>query len=269
MSGIHAVPRRLVTLAVMLSIATMAGVGLVAAETIRVGVTAGPHAEVIEAVRKVAAERGLEIKAVEFTDYVFPNQALANKDLEANSFQHEPYLKNQIAKTGWKIVKVATTTASPMGIYSRKYKSFSDIPNGATIAIPNDPSNGARSLQILAVNGIITLKDPTNTTAGIADVAQNARKLKFVELDAAQLARSLSDVDAAAVNNNYAVQAGLDPVKDSLIKEPAETPWVNIIAVREEDKDEPRVKTLTEAYRSEPVKQFILTRFKGAYVPSW
>jgi len=269
MFGFHAAPPRLALLAVAISFVTIMGAGMVRAETIRVGVTAGPHAEVIDAVRKVAAERGLDIKPIEFTDYVFPNQALANKDLEANSFQHEPYLKNQVAKTGWKIVKVATTTASPMGIYSRKYKSFADVPAGATIAIPNDPSNGARSLQILAVNGIITLKDPTNTTAGIADIAQNAKKLKFVELDAAQLARSLGDVDAAAVNNNYAVQAGLDPVKDSLIKEPAETPWVNIIAVREEDKDKPWVKTLIESYRSEPVKQFILTRFKGAYVPSW
>ncbi len=269
MFEVDTVRQKLSRAAAVFSIVTIMGAGMAHAETIRVGVTAGPHAEVIDAVRKVAAKRGLDIKPVEFTDYVFPNQALANKDLEANSFQHEPYLKNQIAKTGWKIVKVATTTASPMGIYSRKYKSFADVPAGATIAIPNDPSNGARSLQILAVNGIITLKDPTNTTAGIADIAQNAKKLKFVELDAAQLARSLGDVDAAAVNNNYAVQAGLDPVRDSLIKEPAETPWVNIIAVREEDKDKPWVKTLTEAYRSEPVKQFILTRFKGAYVPSW
>lgn len=269
MFGLQMRPHGLTRFVGIFSIAMVVGVGLANAETIRVGVTAGPHAEVIDAVRKVAAERGLEIKAVEFTDYVFPNQALANKDLEANSFQHEPYLKNQVAKTGWKIVKVATTTASPMGIYSKKYTSFADVPNGATIAIPNDPSNGARSLQILAVNGVITLKDPTNTTAGIADIAQNTKKLKFVELDAAQLARSLGDVDAAAVNNNYAVQAGLDPVKDSLIKEPAETPWVNIIAVREEDKDKPWVRTLAEAYRSEPVKQFILTRFKGAYVPSW
>jgi D-methionine transport system substrate-binding protein len=269
MPGIHAMPLRRARLAAVVSMFMLAGTGLLRAGTIRVGVTAGPHAEVIEAVRKVAAERGLDIKAVEFTDYVFPNQALANKDLDANSFQHEPYLKNQIAKTGWKLVKVATTTASPMGIYSKKYKSFADVPAGATIAIPNDPSNGARSLQILAVNGVIGLRDPANTTAGIADITQNAKKFKFVELDAAQLSRSLSDVDAAAVNNNYAVQAGLDPVKDSLIKEPVETPWVNIIAVREEDRDKPWVKTLVESYRSEPVKQFILTRFKGAYVPSW
>ena len=237
--------------------------------TIRVGVTAGPHAEVLDAVKKVAAERGLNIKVVEFTDYVFPNQALANKDLEANSFQHEPYLKNQIGKTGWKLVKVAYTTVSPMGFYSNKYKSFADVPAGGTVAIPNDPTNGARSLQILVANNILKLRDPGNVTAGITDISDNPKRLKFVELDAAQLARSLGDVDAAAVNNNYAVQAGLDPVRDSLIKEPLESPWVNIIAVREEDKDKPWVGKLVDAYRSEPVKQFILTRFKGAYLPAW
>src|SRR6187551_3023726 len=138
--------------------------GAVQAETIRVGVTAGPHAEITDVVKKVAAGRGLDIKVTEFTDYVFPNQALANKDLEANSFQHEPYLKNQISKTGWKLVKVAYTTVSPMGFYAKKYKSVADVPNGATVAIPNDPTNGARSLQILAANGVIKLRDPTSVT---------------------------------------------------------------------------------------------------------
>jgi D-methionine transport system substrate-binding protein len=236
---------------------------------IRVGVTAGPHAEVLDVVKKEAANRGFEIKVVEFTDYVFPNQALANKDLDANSFQHEPYLKNQIAKTGWKLVKVAYTTASPMGFYSKKYKSFAELPEGATVAIQNDPTNGARSLQILVNGGIIKLRDPSSVTAGVADIVENPKKLRFVELDAAQLSRSLTDVDAASINNNYAVQAGLDPARDSLIREPLESPWVNIIAVREEDKDKPWVQKLVDAYRSEPVKQFILTRFKGAYIPAW
>jgi len=269
--------RRLVVLRIGMAAALLSGMIAGGAQTataqessvIRVGVTAGPHAEVLDAVRKVAAERGLTIKVVEFTDYVFPNQALANKDLEANSFQHEPYLKNQVAKTGWNLVKVAYTTVSPMGFYSRKYKSFADVPAGGTVAIPNDPTNGARSLQMLASNGVLKLRDPGSVTAGIIDISDNPKKLKFVELDAAQLARSLGDVDAAAVNNNYAVQAGLDPVRDSLIKEPLESPWVNIIAVREEDKDKPWVGKLVDAYRSEPVKQFILTRFKGAYLPAW
>ena len=236
---------------------------------IRIGVTAGPHAEIAEVLKKVGAQRGLDIKVVEFTDYVFPNQALANKDLEANSFQHEPYLKNQIAKTGWKIGKVALTIASPMGVYSKKYKTVAEIPTGASVAIPNDPSNGARSLQILGYNKIITLRDPLSVTMTPLDIVENPKKLKFVELDAAQIARSLQDVDLAAVNNNYAVQAGLDPVNGSLVKEPVETPWVNIIAVRDEDKDKPWVKKLVEAYHSDEVKQFIQTRFKGSFVPAW
>lgn len=238
---------------------------------IRVGVTAGPHAEIIEVVRKVAAERGLTIKAVEFTDYVIPNQALANGDIEANSFQHEPYLNNQVAKTGWKLVPVAVTIASPMGFYSKKYKAFADIPDRAALAMPNDPTNGARSLQILAAGGIITLRDPANVTAGVADIVGNPRRLRFIELDAAQITRSLPDVDAAAINNNYAVQAGLDPAADTLIRESEElyTRWVNIIAVREADRDQPWVARLVDAYRSDAVREFVRTRFKGAYVPAW
>ncbi len=243
--------------------------GLAQTQTIRVGVTAGPHAEVMDVVKKVAAERGLDLKVTEFTDYVIPNQALASGDLDANSFQHEPYLKNQIAKTGWKIVKVATTTASPQGIYSKKYKTIADLPAGATIAIQNDPSNGARSLQILDANGVIKLKDAKNLSSTIADIADNPKRFRFVELDAAQLARALDDVDAASINNNYAIQAGLSPVTDPLIKEPVEGPWVNILAVREQDRDKPWVKTLVESYRSEPVRAFVLARFKGAYQPTW
>ena len=239
------------------------------AETVRVGVTAGPHAQILEAVVPEAKKLGLDVKVVEFTDYIIPNQALANKEIEINSFQHEPYLKNQIAKTNWKLAKVAYTIASPMGFYSTKYKNFSDIPAGATIAIQNDPTNGARSLQLLAANGIIKLRDGAGVTAGVADIADNPKNFKFIELDAAQLPRSLPDVDAAAVNNNYAVQAGLDPVKDSLIKETNDGPWVNIIAVREEDKDKPWVATFAQAYRSDAVKHFIEEKFKGAYVPAW
>jgi D-methionine transport system substrate-binding protein len=238
-------------------------------QVIRVGVTAGPHAEILDVVRKTAAEHGLDIKVIEFTDYVIPNQALANGELEANSFQHEPYLKNQIGKTQWKLVKVGDTVASPMGFYSQKYKNFADLPNGATLAIQNDPTNAARSLHILDAGGFIKLRDPANVTASIADVVENPKHYHFTELDAAQLSRSLPDVDAASINNNYAVQVGLDPIKDTLVKEPRDGPWVNIIAVREEDRDKPWVAKLVDAYHSEAVKAFVLKRFKGAYVPAW
>ena len=250
-------------------VALTALIGGARAETIRVGVTAGPHAEVLDVVRKVAAERGLDLKVVEFTDYVVPNQALAQKDLEANSFQHEPYLKNQISKTNWKIVKVANTSASPQGVYSIKYKKLADLPEGARVAIANDPSNGARGLLILAEQGLIKLKDSSSVTATIADIVENPKKLRFVELDAAQLPRSLQDVDLVSINNNYAVQAGLNPAKDAIARESLEGPWINILAVREEDKDKPWVKQLIGAYHSEPVKQFLETRFKGTYIATW
>ncbi|MBX9647099.1 MAG: MetQ/NlpA family ABC transporter substrate-binding protein [Xanthobacteraceae bacterium] len=243
--------------------------GTAHAETIRVGVTAGPHAEITDVVKKVAAERGLDIKVVEFTDYLIPNQALALNDLEANSFQHEPYLKNQISKTGWNIAKVANTVASPQGVYSLKYKKLSDLPEGARVAIANDPSNGARGLMILALHGVIKLKDPNNVASTIADITDNPKKLRFVELDAAQLPRSLQDVDVVSINNNYAVQAGLNPAVDAIAREAADGPWVNIIAVRAEDKDKPWVRQLIDAYRSPEVKAFVDKRFNGTYIATW
>jgi D-methionine transport system substrate-binding protein len=243
--------------------------GAARGETVRVGVSAGPHAEIMEVVKKVAAERGLDIKVIEFTDYVIPNQALALGDLEANSFQHEPYLKNQISKTGWKIVKVANTIASPQGVYSLKYKKLADLPEGARVAIANDPSNGARGLMILALHGLIKLRDPNNAASTIADITDNPKKLHFVELDAAQLPRSLQDVDLVSINNNYAVQAGLNPATDAIAHESPDGPWVNILAVREDDKDKPWVKQLIEAYHSDSVKSFLDTRFKGTYIATW
>jgi D-methionine transport system substrate-binding protein len=240
-----------------------------AAETIRVGVTAGPHAQIMEQVVPEAKKLGLDVKVIEFSDYVIPNQALANGDIDANSFQHEPYLKNQIAKTNWKLVTVGLTIATPMGFYSKKYKSFDAVPAGALVAIQNDPSNAARSLRLLADSGIIKLRDGAGVTAGLTEIVDNPKKLKFVELDAAQLPRSLPDVDIAAVNNNYALQAGLDPVRESILKEKNDSPWVNILVAREQDKDKPWVKTFVQAYQSPSVKQFIAEKFKGAYVAAW
>ncbi|SDS54379.1 MetQ/NlpA family ABC transporter substrate-binding protein [Bradyrhizobium canariense] len=254
---------------VAIIVAALALAGAAKGETVRVGVTAGPHAEIMEVVKKVAAEHGLDIKVIEFSDYVIPNQALALGDLEANSFQHEPYLKNQISKTGWKIVKVANTIASPQGVYSLKYKKLADLPEGARVAIANDPSNGARGLMILALHGLIKLRDPNNVVSTISDITDNPKKLRFVELDAAQLPRSLQDVDLVSINNNYAVQAGLNPATDAIAHESADGPWVNILAVREEDRDKPWVKQLIEAYHSDPVKNFIDTRFKGTYIATW
>ena len=239
------------------------------AETIKVGVTIGPHAQIMEKVVPEAKKLGLDLKVIEFSDYVIPNQALAQGDIDLNSFQHGPYLQNQIAKTNWKLVAVGNTILTPMGFYSKKYKSFAEIPAGATIAIQNDPTNSARSLKLLADSGFIKMRDGAPVTAGVLDIAENPKKLKFVELDAAQLPRALPDVDAAAVNNNYAVQAGLNTERDAILKEKNEGPYVNVLVVREQDKDKPWVKTFVKAYQTDAVKAFITEQFKGAYVAAW
>lgn len=239
------------------------------AETIKVGVTPGPHAQILEAVKPVAAKKGLDIQIVEFSDYVVPNTALEAGELQANSFQHQPYLDNQVKDRGYKIVSVGTTVNFPIGIYSKKYKSFADLPSGATVAIPNDPTNGGRVLLLLQDKGFIKLRDGVGFKPSVADITDNPKKLKIVEIDAAQLPRSLPDVDAAGINTNYAKEAGLDPVKDPILREDPKGPYVNVIAVRTQDKDKPWVAILVESYHSPEVKAFINDTYKGAVLPSW
>lgn len=245
-------------------VATAAG-----AETIKVGVTPGPHAQILEAVKPIAAKQGLDIQIVEFSDYVVPNEALNSGDLQANSFQHQPYLDNQVADRGYKLVSVGQTVNFPIGIYSKKYKSLDDLPAGASVGIPNDPTNGGRVLLLLRDKGYIKLRDGVGFKPSVADITENPKKLKIVEIDAAQLPRSLPDLDTAGINTNYAKEAGLDPVKDPILREDPKGPYVNVIAVRVADKDKPYVKILVDSYRSPEVKEFILTTFKGAVLPSW
>ena len=189
------------TIAAGFALALLAGTA--SAETIKVGVTPGPHAQILEKVKEVAARDGLELEILEFSDYVVPNQALNDGDLDANSFQHEPYLDNQIRDRGYKIETVAYTVNFPMGVYSKKYKSFDEVPDGATIAIPNDPTNGGRALLVLQANGLIKLKPEIGLKATPADVVENPKNIQFAELDAAQLPRSLDDTDASVINTNY------------------------------------------------------------------
>ena len=245
-------------------VATAAG-----AETIKVGVTPGPHAQILEAVKPIAAKQGLDIQIVEFSDYVVPNEALNSGELQANSFQHQPYLDNQVADRGYKLVSVGQTVNFPIGIYSTKYKSLDDLPAGASVGIPNDPTNGGRVLLLLRDKGYIKLRDGVGFKPSVADITDNPKKLKIVEIDAAQLPRSLPDLAAAGINTNYAKEAGLDPVKDPILREDPKGPYVNVIAVRVADKDKPYVKVLVDSYRSPEVKEFILTTFKGAVLPSW
>ncbi|WP_342643967.1 MetQ/NlpA family ABC transporter substrate-binding protein [Rhodoligotrophos ferricapiens] len=239
-----------------------------AAETIKVGVSPGPHAEILEKVKPAAKAKGLDIEIVEFSDYVVPNAALDAGEIDANSFQHQPYLDNQIADRKFDLVSVATTVNFPLGIYSSKHKSWDEVPDGATIAIQNDPTNGGRALLLLRDKGIIKLKDGVGYKPTPVDIVENPKNLKIIELDAAQTPRSLADVDAAAINTNYAVDAGIEPTS-AILREDPKGPYVNVIAVRTKDKDAPWVKELIAAYRTPEIKAFVNERFKGAVLPSW
>lgn len=236
---------------------------------LKVGVTAGPHAQIFEQVKKVAEKDGLKIQIVEFSDYVQPNAALAAGDLDANSYQHRPYLDAQVKDRGYKIVQAAYTVNFPIGLYSKKVKKLEDLKDGSRFGIPNDPTNGGRVLLVLQDKGLIKLKDGAGLKATPLDVTSNPKKLKFVELDAAQLARSLDDLDAAAINTNFALSAGLNPAKDAIAQESAKSPYVNILAVREADKDKPWVSKLVKAYHSEEIRTFIQTEFKGSVLAGW
>lgn len=239
------------------------------AETIKVGVTAGPHAQILGFVKPIAANNGLDVELVEFTDFALPNAALDAGDLQANSFQNQPYLDGQKADRGYKIETVALTVNFPMGIYSKKYKSWDVVPEGAAISVPNDPTNRGRVLLLLQDKGALKLKPNVGFKPTAADIIDNPKKLKIVEVDAAQTAKMLEDVDAAGINTNYATLAGLDPVKDAILREDPKGPYTNIIVVRSADKDKPWVKTLVESYHTPEVREFVLTKFKGAVLPSW
>lgn len=255
-----------------LSVAAAATLGLSAHandQTLKIGVTAGPHAQIMEVVKKVALKNGLNLKIVEFGDYVQPNAALSAGDLDANSYQHRPYLDAQVKDRGYKISWAADTVNFPIGIYSKKIKKLADLPVGAKFGLPNDPTNGGRALLLLQSQGLIKLKDNAGLKATPLDVVSNPKKLKFVELDAAQLPRSLDDLDASTVNTNFAIAAGLNPRSDAIALESAKNPYVNILVVRDADKQKPWLPVLIKSYQSEEVRQFIDKEFKGSVFPAF
>ena len=230
--------------------------------TVSVGATPVPHAELLNLIKDDLAAQGITLKVVEFTDYVQPNVAVIAGDLDANFFQHIPYLdSNEEWKA--KLVSAFGVHVEPFGLYSANYKSIDDLPNGASIAIPNDPSNGGRALLLLQANGLITLKDGAGLTATPHDVAENPRNFKFQPLEAAQLPRTLKDVDAATINGNYALEAGLNPIKDSLIIEGADSPYVNIVVVQKGKENTPNILLLKKALLSQKVKDYINSHYDG------
>jgi D-methionine transport system substrate-binding protein len=240
-----------------------------AQDTVRIAVTAGPHAQIAEVARQVAARDGLTLKIVEFQDYIQPNAALDAGDVEANSYQHLPFLESQIRARGYKISAVGYTVTFPMGFYSKRVKSLADLPKGAKVGIQNDPSNSGRALQLLARSGVIKLKPTAGIGATVTDVIENPKNLQIVQVEAAQLPRSLDDLDAAAINTNYAVQAGLVPTRDAIAIEEAKSPYANLLAVRTADKDKPWVPKLVKAFQSPEVKKFVESTFSSSMVPAF
>ncbi|OQM45933.1 metal ABC transporter substrate-binding protein [Anoxybacillus sp. UARK-01] len=234
-----------------------------------VGVTAGPHEEILEVVKQVAEKDGLEIELKVFSDYITPNTALAEGDLDANSYQHKPFLEQFNEDHNTNLVPVAKTVLNPMGVYSKKYKNINELETGAKFGLPNDPTNGSRALHILEKEGLVKLKDEKKYTASIYDIVENPKKLEFVELEAAQIPKHLSEVDLAAINTNFALGAGLNPKKDSILLESPDSDYVNYLVVRPENKEDKAIQKLIKAYHSDEVKKFIEDKFEGSVIPGW
>ncbi|MEU9333505.1 MetQ/NlpA family ABC transporter substrate-binding protein [Streptomyces sp. NPDC048290] len=238
-----------------------------------IAATATPQGQILTYVKdNLAKDAGLELEVKEFTDYVTPNTAVQQGEVDANYFQHQPYLDDFNKKNGTDIVAVpgATVHLEPLGVYSDSAKSLDDLKKGATVAVPNDTTNEARALKLLEANGLITLKPGTGYEATPKDIATNPKELKFKELEAAQLPRSLADVDAAVINGNYALEADLSPAKDALVAEsPTDNPYGNFLAVKKGDENDPRIQRLAKLLTSPEVKKFIDDTYDGSVVAAF
>jgi len=264
--------RKLLVLSVLLALALSAGLvgaSLAEAAKVKLGVDGGYHEQIGELVQKIAAEKGLEVELVLFQDYIMPNAALADGEIDVNSFQHLPYLQVQMKDRGYKLASIGNTVLMPMAAYSKRFKNLSELKDGATVTIPNDPTNGGRALLLLAAQGLIELDPAAGILPTVIDVTKNPHGFKFVELDAAMLPRALDDTDIAVINTNYAFEAGMVPARDGLFVESKDSPYVNIIVVREGEENRPEFKTLVEAYNNDVVRKFIDESYEGAIVPGW
>lgn len=233
------------------------------AVTLKVGVSPVPHAEILGAVKDKLAKEGVNVEIIEFTDYVQPNLALNDKNLDANYFQHKPYLDEFARSRNLKLVSAGAIHLEPMSVFSKKIKDLKDLPDGARVAIPNDPTNGGRALLVLQSAGLIKLRDGAPITATPQDIAENKKNLQFSELEAPQLPRSLEDADISVININFALEAKLNP-KDAVFTESSDSPYANIVAVREGDENRPEIKKLIEALTGKESKDFIEKKYNGA-----
>ncbi len=252
-----------------LSAAVLCSVSAANAGEISVGVTPVPHGEVMEFVKPIVAKQGVDLKIVEFNDYVQPNLATDDGELDANYFQHRPYLEEFTKDHGINLVEVAAVHIEPMGVYSKQIKKINELKDGAVIAIPNDPTNGGRALLLLNKAGVITLEDPTDITATVMDIKDNPKNIEIRELEAAQLPRALEDVYAAVINTNFAMQADLIPQRDAIVIEGADSPYVNILVANPESAKKEDMKILIKAVQSEETRAFIEKQYKGAVLPAF
>jgi D-methionine transport system substrate-binding protein len=238
--------------------------------TVRIGTISGPETRLMEVAKQVAKQKyGLNLEIVEFSDYIEPNTALSDGSIEANMFQHKPFLDQQIKDRHYKLVSIGKTFVYPMGLYSKKITLLADVKDGSLIAIPNDPSNEGRALLLLQKAGLIALKPDAGMFAAPYDIEKNPKQLKFKELDAAQLARSLDDVEIAVINTNYAIPAGLSPTKDAILHEGSDSPYANIVVIREDEVSDPRMKEMLAAIQSPEVLKAAQDIFNGQAIPAW
>ncbi|WP_211746531.1 MetQ/NlpA family ABC transporter substrate-binding protein [Paenibacillus sp. Marseille-Q4541] len=237
--------------------------------TLRVGASPVPHAEILEKVKPLLAKEGIDLEVVIFNDYVQPNVQLSQNQLDANFFQHKPYLDNENETRGLKLVALNNVHVEPIGAYSNTIKSADELKDGAKIAIPNDATNGGRALILLDKNGVIKLKDNTNVESKISDITENPKNLKIVELDAAMLPRQLNEVDLAVINVNYALEADLNPLEDALFIEDKDSPYANLLVSREDNQNDEAIQKLNAALNSPEIKTFIEENYAGAIVPAF
>lgn len=237
------------------------------ATVIKIGATPVPHVEILEAVKPLLKAKGYDLEIIEFTDYVTPNIAVNEGELDANFFQHLPYLEEFNKNKNTQLIKTVNVHLEPMGVYSKKIKSLSELKDGDTIAVPNDPTNESRALDILIKEGLLTFKDVNFKT--IVDIVENPKNLKIKELDAPQLPRVLDEVDAAIINTNYALSANLNPLKDAIIIESKDSPYANIVVVKKGNENKDSIKALNEVINSAEIKKFINEKYQGSIVEAF
>lgn len=239
------------------------------AAVLTIGVSPVPHADIVNFVAPTLKNQGIEVKVVEFSDYVQPNLSLADKELDANFFQHKPYLDEFAENRGLKLESLVAVHIEPMGVYSKSVKKVEDLAEGAKIAIPNDPTNGGRALKVLETAGLIKLKADAGILATPNDIVENPKKLSFLEIEAAQLPRALDDVAAAVINSNFALGANLNPTKDAIAIESKDSPYANIVAIRAGESNREDLQKLKAVLTSPEVKKFLEDKFQGSVVPAF